>query len=58
MPEDDTDEIKKVTLNLPKPLWRRIRLLAVQRDMTLTDLLREWLEEALRNKEHQTNQAA
>ena len=40
-----TQDMKKVTLNLPSSLWREVRICAAWENETLTDTIRRWLQE-------------
>lgn len=45
---------KKVTMLLPRSLWRDVRVAAASKDKTVTDLVQEWLDRCVR----QNKQAA
>ncbi len=42
-------ERQNVTLSMPKPLLRKAKVLAASREKSLSELLRESLEEKIRN---------
>jgi hypothetical protein len=43
---------KEVSMNMDKDLWRKTRVAAAERDVTLTSMVEHFLQEGLQNCRH------
>lgn len=47
------DELKKVSVEVSKECWRKLKMLSLQNDITFHEQVRDILEKSIRNKKVQ-----
>ena len=48
----ETESSKRLTLDIPHGLHRRLKLRAASQGVTMVELVREWIEQGLANKQN------
>lgn len=46
--EKPSVEMARMSLDLPVPLHRRLKIMAVEEGVTMSDLIRKWIEQAMK----------
>lgn len=46
----ETEAFKRLTIDIPQGLHRRLKLLAASQGVNMADLVREWIEQGIVNK--------
>ena len=44
----DSESVKRLTIDIPQGLHRRLKLLAASQGVNMADLVREWIQEGVR----------